>query len=77
MAEVGKSAKKALYVVKIKEEWCKGPDCGICIYICPKKVLEMKGITAAVKDIDSCTGCLLCEIECPDFAIRVFEENKD
>ncbi len=58
----------------VKEDWCKA--CGICINYCPKKVLvaSEKGRPVA-KNIDDCIQCMLCELRCPDFAIRV--ENKE
>lgn len=56
--------------VLVRHEWCKG--CGICISVCPKKVLEAapdgKAIVARPED---CIKCETCEIMCPDFAIRV------
>ncbi len=63
------------HVVVIAER-CK--ECGICIHVCPKKVLE-KGDKAnsrgfrypvPVREGD-CIGCRLCEMNCPDFAIYV------
>jgi 2-oxoglutarate ferredoxin oxidoreductase subunit delta len=55
--------------IKISNTWCK--SCEICVDVCPKDVLEMKDFVAVVKDIESCTGCMLCELLCPDFAIEV------
>ncbi len=56
--------------VLVRREWCKG--CGICIAMCPKKVLEAepdgKALVARPED---CIKCEMCEIMCPDFAIRV------
>ncbi|MBN2396364.1 MAG: 4Fe-4S binding protein [Candidatus Atribacteria bacterium] len=54
----------------VNEDWCK--SCGICISFCPKKVLveDEKGRPVA-KNIDACIHCMLCELRCPDFAIRV------
>ena len=50
--------------------YCK--SCGICYGLCPKSVLaadhDGKPIVA---DADSCILCKLCELHCPDFAIRV------
>lgn len=58
------SPKKIL----INKNWCKG--CGICVAICPKKVLIMdSGGKAAVANQSLCTGCDMCESHCPDFAI--------
>lgn len=64
-------------MVHIDESLCKG--CGLCVHVCPKKVLELsrdkinaKGYNTAVflseKD---CIGCAFCGIICPDFAIKV------
>lgn len=56
--------------VVVRREWCKG--CGICIAVCPKKVLEAApNGKAAVARPDDCIRCETCEIMCPDFAIRV------
>jgi len=36
------------------------------------QTLSERGVHApVVKDLESCTGCRLCEIYCPDFAIAV------
>lgn len=55
---------------------CKG--CGICITMCPKKVLDFSdgfndyGYSYAYpKNINDCIGCKFCELYCPDFAIYV------
>jgi 2-oxoglutarate ferredoxin oxidoreductase subunit delta len=60
----------------IDKEWCKG--CGICIYFCPKKVLNFDnhGKAEAEKPQD-CILCRLCEIRCPDFAIQVIEQERE
>jgi 2-oxoglutarate ferredoxin oxidoreductase subunit delta len=56
--------------VLVRREWCKG--CGICIAMCPKKVLEAAPDgKAVVARPDDCTRCETCEIMCPDFAVRV------
>jgi len=65
--------------VYVDPEVCKG--CGLCIFYCPKVVLELsnkrneKGYNIVeVYDLDSCVGCKLCEINCPDLAIYVENE---
>jgi len=66
--------EKKLHKVMIKKEYCK--RCGICINICPTKVFEEdeRGYPA-VKNIEKCTGCKLCETHCPDFAVWVDNEE--
>jgi len=56
---------------------CKG--CGLCVDVCPKKVLELASdkinkrghhpVEAARPD--DCIGCGSCAIMCPDFIIKV------
>ncbi|MGQ9473511.1 MAG: 4Fe-4S dicluster domain-containing protein [Candidatus Caldatribacteriaceae bacterium] len=64
-------------IVQIDRELCKG--CGLCIRICPKKVLAFsdhfntRGYYPAcvVKEAD-CIGCGFCAQVCPDVAISVY-----
>lgn len=50
--------------------WCKA--CGICVKFCPKDVLEKDEEGKPVfAHPDKCIVCGLCELRCPDFAIRV------
>ncbi len=63
-------------LVVVSEDLCKG--CGICIAMCPMKVLEKsdklskRGFYVPVPaKQEKCTGCLLCQHYCPDFAIYV------
>ncbi len=63
------------HVVVIPER-CK--ECGICVHVCPKNVLE-KGTESNARGYrypvparpEDCIGCRLCEFNCPDFAIYV------
>lgn len=61
----------------VDEKVCKG--CGLCISVCPKKLLHLdkermndKGYNPAVMtDEAACIGCAMCGIICPDSAITV------
>ena len=67
-------AKKKLKQHAINRNWCKG--CGICVSLCPKKVLELDEfdkVTAARPE--QCIACQLCEKICPDLAITVETEE--
>lgn len=56
--------------ITINSKWCK--QCGICFSTCPTKVYDWKENTfPAPVRINDCTGCKLCELKCPDFAITV------
>ena len=60
--------------VLIDRRLCKG--CGICVVLCPKKILliDEEG-KASVTDRQKCIGCRQCEFHCPDFAILMGEED--
>ncbi len=67
--------------VNILHEYCK--SCGLCIDICPKKILEIgektnkKGyFTVVCIDQDHCISCALCATVCPDVAIEVFRAKR-
>lgn len=58
----------------INRDWCKG--CGICVYFCPKKVLELDdGDKAFAKRPEDCICCKLCEFRCPDLAIEIISSR--
>ena len=56
---------------EINTKWCKG--CGVCVALCPKKVLTLKGLKVFVENPNACIRCKICEYHCPDFAIFVKE----
>jgi 2-oxoglutarate ferredoxin oxidoreductase subunit delta len=59
--------------IEIHEAWCKG--CDLCVAFCPKDVLALERGVAVVKDLEQCTACNICELLCPDFAIKVLKER--
>jgi 2-oxoglutarate ferredoxin oxidoreductase subunit delta len=75
----GTMAKKAIQI-DIDPKMCKG--CHICISVCPHGVLEKAEVVdnrgfylPIIVNLDACKVCRLCEMECPDFAISVTEEE--
>jgi len=66
--------------IRIDGRLCKG--CQICIQVCPHDVLakadkvDNRGFyLPVVVNLEACTVCRMCEMECPDFAISVHEEK--
>lgn len=62
--------------VNVIAERCK--ECGFCIEFCPKHILyksteiNSRGYRpVGVNDSHKCTGCNICSMVCPDFAIYV------
>ena len=71
-----KTDEKLITVITIDHACCKG--CHLCIDQCPNEVLEIsetrneKGYRMPeVARIEECTGCLMCEMICPDMSIMV------
>ncbi|MGB9857058.1 MAG: 4Fe-4S dicluster domain-containing protein [Dictyoglomaceae bacterium] len=64
----------------IKEDFCK--SCGICIEICPKKVLAFgehfnrQGYHPVILiNEDECISCGICALVCPDVVFEVYRER--
>ena len=79
--EVVTVSEKTGHKIAILEEYCKG--CTICVEVCPTEVLVMQsvgtrwqGSVAVVEKMDACIACMLCELQCPDFAIVVTKGEK-
>jgi len=74
--------KSASPRIVISEELCKG--CGICIALCPMKVLDRsdklssRGVYPPVSvNGNKCTACRICQHYCPDLAIYIVTEEKN
>jgi 2-oxoglutarate ferredoxin oxidoreductase subunit delta len=68
-------------MIQINKDACKG--CGICIAMCPVKILEFSNdLNKAgvhypkVIDETECTECENCMIYCPDFAMVVIKNER-
>lgn len=68
-------------MIQVNKDACKG--CGICIEICPAKILKMssslnnRGVHfPIVVDESKCTQCQNCVIYCPDFVMVVEKDEK-
>ena len=60
--------------IEINLSWCK--SCSICVAFCPTDALTTDEVgTPHLTYPDKCTGCGLCEMMCPDFAIEVFKSK--
>ncbi len=74
--KTAKAKQKVLDIV-INDDWCKG--CELCIDVCPRPEVfalsdqvNSKGYRRImINDLSLCTGCMLCELMCPDLAIIV------
>ncbi len=75
-------AKDKDIVIIIDRDLCKG--CDICVKVCKNGTLELadasdkwEGAVVQIKDIELCNYCRLCEVQCPDFAIRVVRKAEE
>jgi NAD-dependent dihydropyrimidine dehydrogenase PreA subunit len=55
--------------LKLDEEKCTG--CGMCLEVCPHKVLEMNSSHISIKNRDACMECGACSRNCPFDALSV------
>lgn len=55
--------------IKINKELCTG--CGMCLNVCPHKVINIEDRKATIQTPDSCMECGACRTNCPFGAIDV------
>ena len=56
--------------ITLDEAICK--QCGICVDVCPREVLAADNDgQVQVVNLEACTGCLICELLCPELAISL------
>lgn len=68
-------SRRGKFNIEIFKSWCK--KCGICVAFCPVEALEQDETgTPFVKNPEKCTGCQMCELRCPDFAITLRSPRK-
>ena len=75
--KIMKKKEKTVAKIEIIDKNCKA--CDICVDVCPQNVLAMfkdttkwEGYIVKVVNLEKCTKCMLCEVECPDFAIKIY-----
>jgi 2-oxoglutarate ferredoxin oxidoreductase subunit delta len=82
LAEEGEELRKARppgrrpHELVIYGNWCKA--CQLCVAFCPVQALATdEDGRPYLAEPDKCTGCLRCEIHCPDMAIYVKRETEE
>ena len=65
-----------MYRIEVNGTWCK--KCGICVEFCPAKVFTEQADGSPVPTYrEKCTGCRMCVLRCPDFALEVEVEKSE
>ena len=63
------TTENAASIFKVHEDLCIG--CGICIGVCPMKILEVQDGLCIMTDPEKCLECGTCERACPEKAIKI------
>lgn len=58
--------------IEVRDAYCK--RCGVCVGLCPNEALAQDSLGKPwLRYPEKCSGCALCELRCPDYAIEVLE----
>ena len=60
---------KDVVTLSYKQEMCNG--CGICLTVCPRKVLRRSNGKVEIAQRDACIECGACQRNCPQGAVTV------
>ena len=55
--------------LKLDKEKCIG--CGMCVIVCPHRIMKMQSGKAVISDKDLCMECGACALNCPTDAVTV------
>ncbi|MBI5920212.1 MAG: 4Fe-4S binding protein [Betaproteobacteria bacterium] len=55
--------------IQIDKQLCDG--CGDCVKACPMEIFLLKEEKATAINVETCMDCELCEVGCPNLAIKV------
>lgn len=70
-----------LNIITIDRDGCKG--CGLCIEVCPKKILRFDTSTLNVLGYhpvfadEGCIACGFCAIICPDMVFSIYKDVRE
>ncbi len=56
-------------MITLSQEACNG--CGICVKVCPHRVLSLRGRKAVLDAEERCIECAACQLNCREDAIVV------
>ncbi len=62
---------RAVKRIEIDEDRCEGPSCALCVEVCGRGVLDVKGDEMVIVNLDACDACDECVRVCPNNAIDI------
>ena len=57
--------------IEVSDALCDA--CGTCVEACPMDVLIIEENKTKPNRVDQCMTCRLCEVDCPNQAIKVYD----